>query len=150
MRHRAKFRGDRSNRGRFQDGEHPAYLTSKSWKFQRPMSREGQYASSRQIWRRQVKLLPRYGCLSIIWRLSAILDLLCAFGKPTKTISRSLSLYKIWLEPMQKFFYNMQVFVRFCEFGLKMPIHDPFMYSDKNTSTYRRPLLVNVNFHSIA
>jgi len=109
----------------FQDGGRRHVGFFQIWNFNGRTAQEGRTASPCQIWSKAVKPQPRYGDFSLFprWRPSAILDLLCVFGPPTKGIWWSLSLCKIWLESISSF-DNMHGFL-FHEFGLKTPIHAP-------------------------
>jgi len=87
---------------------------------------EGQSASSRQIWRRSVKPLLRYGDFSIFprWRLSAILDLwwVC-LDRPRRAFGGLYRCAKFgWNHRCS--FDNMHVF-RFDQFGWKTTINAP-------------------------
>jgi len=89
-------------------------------------SQEGRSASPCQIWSKSVKPRPRYGNFSIFprWRPSAILDLLCVCSdNPQRAFGGLYRCAKFGSNRCSSF-DNMHVF-RFCESGLKTPIHAP-------------------------
>jgi len=87
----------------YDGGRH--YVGFSKFVFNGPKGQECQLASWCQIWWWSVKSLLRYVDFSIFprWRPSAILDLWCVFGPPTKSTWWSLSVCKIWLEAALQF-----------------------------------------------
>ena len=112
LRRRAEFGRNRSNRGRdmvifrFFKMAAAAILDFSNFKFltvgrlkRAELRRRAKFGRNQSNRYRDMTIFAIF----LRWRPSAILDLLCVFGPPTKGIWWSLLLCKIWLESVQWF-----------------------------------------------